>query len=172
MKLPRFQFNREKYNLKNAGPYLVAYFVPVLVLVIIFIEKGIWPVGNQCFLRTDLYHQYAPFFRELKRKLSEGGSLFYSWNIGGGTNYWALSAYYLASPLNILIVFWPKNYIIEFITFQIVNKLALCSLTLTYYLNKRHDKHGPAGYPAAFGLQLERHVARLYLALPARNSRP
>ncbi|MBR6406649.1 MAG: YfhO family protein [Lachnospiraceae bacterium] len=150
MKLPRFQFNREKYNLKNAGPYLVAYFVPVLVLVIIFIEKGIWPVGNQCFLRTDLYHQYAPFFRELKRKLSEGGSLFYSWNIGGGTNYWALSAYYLASPLNILIVFWPKNYIIEFITFQIVNKLALCSLTLTYYLNKRHDKHGPAGYPAAF----------------------
>ncbi len=144
------KINREKYNLRNAGPYLVAYFVPVLVLVIIFIEKGIWPVGNQCFLRTDLYHQYAPFFRELKRKLGEGGSLFYSWNIGGGTNFWALSAYYLASPLNILIVLWPKNYIIEFITFMIVNKLALCSLSLTYYLNKKHDKHASGGYAAAF----------------------
>ncbi|MBR6321244.1 MAG: YfhO family protein, partial [Lachnospiraceae bacterium] len=117
---------------------------------VIFIAKGIAPFGDQCFLRTDLYHQYAPFFRELKRKFSEGGSLFYSWNIGGGTNFWALSAYYLASPANILVVFWPKNYVIEFITFLIVNKIALCSLTLTWYLNKRHDKHGIAGYPAAF----------------------
>ncbi len=150
MKAPIIKINREKYSLKNLGPYLTAYFVTVVVLVIVFIEKGIWPVGDQCFLRTDLYHQYAPFFRELKRKLSEGGSLFYSWNIGGGTNFWALSAYYLASPFNILIVFWPKNYIIEFVTFMIVNKLALSSLTLTYYLNKRHGLHAASGYPAAF----------------------
>ena len=142
--------NREKYNLKNAAPYLTAFFVPVIVLLIIFIEKGIAPFGDQCFLRTDLYHQYAPFFRELKRKLSEGGSLFYSWNIGSGTNYWAIVAYYLASPLNVLIVLWPRDCIIEFITFMIVNKLALCSLTLTYYLNKKHDKHGINGFPAAF----------------------
>lgn len=145
-----FRFDREKFRLKVLLPYLLAFFIPVLVMLIIFLQRGIWPFGERCFLRTDLYHQYAPFFQELKHKFSHGGSLEYTWNIGGGTNFWALSAYYLASPLNLLVVLCPQKYIIEFVTAMIVCKQGLCSVTLTYYLNKKHDKHGLAAYPAVF----------------------
>ncbi len=140
----------KKHFMKKAGPYLVAFFLPVFVMCIVFLERGFYPFGDRCFLRTDLYHQYAPFFQELKKKFSEGGSLFYDWNIGAGTNFWALSAYYLASPLNLLVALCPQKYIIEFITFMIVNKEGLCSLTVAYYLNKRHKKTGITAYPAAF----------------------
>ena len=148
LKIPALKLKKPSF--KRSGPYLLAFLLPVFVMCIVFLERGFYPFGDRCFLRTDLYHQYAPFFQELKKKLAEGGSLFYDWNIGAGTNFWALSAYYLASPLNLLVVLCPQKYIIEFITFMIVNKQGLCSLTVAYYLNKRHHKTGLAAYPAAF----------------------
>lgn len=141
---------QKKYNIETAGPYLTAFFLPILVMIIVFIERGIAPFGDQCFLRTDLYHQYAPFFQELKFKMQHGGSLFYDWNIGGGTAFLPIFAYYLASPLNVFLFLCPASLIIEFITYMIVIKLGLASLSLTIYLNKSHGKSAIAGYPAAF----------------------
>ena len=141
---------KNKKSIAGIWPYVAAFFIPVLVMILVFIERGIWPFGDQCFLRTDLYHQYAPFFKELRTKLVSGGSMFYSWNIGGGTNFWALSAYYLASPTNVLVLLCPEKYVIEFVTTLIVVKIGLCSVTMTYYLNKRHEKKGADAYSAIF----------------------
>ncbi|MGP1349290.1 MAG: YfhO family protein [Stomatobaculum sp.] len=128
---------------------LTAFAVPVLVILLIFIQRGIFPFGEQSFLRTDLYHQYAPFFSEFRHKLTGGGSLLYSWNVGMGVNFAAIYAYYLASPLNWLIVLCPKNYIIEFITLMIVIKTGLCGLTMTRYLQLRAAPGGATGAPTA-----------------------
>lgn len=59
-----------------------------------FCTKGVFPFGDESFLRTDMYHQYAPFFAEFRHKLADGGSLLYSWNVGMGVNFAALYAYY------------------------------------------------------------------------------
>lgn len=117
----------------------VAFFVPMIIMVIIFIQRGIFPFGDQSFLRTDMYHQYAPFFSEFQHKLRTGGSLLYSWDIGMGVNFSALYAYYLASPMNWLILLCPKAYIIEFMTYMIVFKIGLSGLTFAWYL-KKHCK--------------------------------
>ena len=58
---------------------LIAFLVPVILMILIFIVRGIFPFGSKSFLRTDLYHQYAPFFSEFQYKLQNGGSLLYSW---------------------------------------------------------------------------------------------
>lgn len=124
---------------RTGDAYLTAFFVPVLVMIIIFIQRGIFPFGENSFLRTDMYHQYAPFFSEFQYKLQHGGSLLYSWDVGLGVNFSGLYAYYLASPFNWLIVLWPKKYIIEFMTIMIVLKIGFCGLTMAYYL-KRHSR--------------------------------
>jgi uncharacterized membrane protein YfhO len=141
---------KRKFSWTNAGPYICAFFIPVLVMLVVFIERGIWPFGNRCFLCTDLYHQMAPFHKELQWKLTTGGSLLYSWNIGAGTNFWTLSAYYNASPWTFLVGLWPEDYVIEFITWSAVFKIALSSLTMAYYLNKRQGRKGVEGYAGAF----------------------
>lgn len=115
---------------------MAAFLVPVVIMVIIFAQRGIFPFGEESFLRTDMYHQYAPFFSEFHHKLKEGGSLLYSWDIGMGVNFSALYAYYLASPLNWLLVLCPKGLIIEFMTYSIVLKIGLSGLTFAYYLRK------------------------------------
>ena len=95
--------------LRPGDGLIAAFFVPVAVLIILFAQRGIFPFGEECFLRTDMYHQYAPFFSEFQYKLKQGGSLLYSWDIGMGVNFSALYAYYLASPVNWLIILCPKN---------------------------------------------------------------
>ena len=85
-------------------------------MLLLFLQRGIYPFGEESFLRTDLYHQYAPFFSEFQYKLQHGGSLFYSWNIGLGVNFTAIYAYYLASPLNWFVLLFPKRFVINIVS--------------------------------------------------------
>lgn len=132
-----FSYRKKKSSLiKPSDAYMAAFLVPVLVMVIIFVQRRIFPFGEESFLRTDMYHQYAPFFSEFHHKLKEGGSLLYSWDVGMGVNFSALYAYYLASPLNWLLILCPKSLIIEFMTYSIVIKTGLAGLAMAYYLRK------------------------------------
>ncbi|RGY99125.1 hypothetical protein DXA13_09120 [Clostridium sp. AM58-1XD] len=129
---------------KPADGLAVAFWIPVVIMVIIFIQREIFPFGDESFLRTDMYHQYAPFFSEFQYKLKHGESLLYSWDVGMGVNFSALYAYYLASPLNWLIWLCPKRFIIEFMTYSIVFKIGLSGMSFAYYL-KRHCRTNDFG---------------------------
>lgn len=76
---------------------------------------------------------------EFMDKLKHGGSLSYSWNIGMGSNFVALYAYYLASPINWLVALIPQNLVIEFMTYMVVLKIGLSGLSFCWYLS-RHFK--------------------------------
>ena len=41
--------------LKPRDGLMIAFFVPVLVMICIFAQRGIFPFGERCFLRTDMY---------------------------------------------------------------------------------------------------------------------
>jgi len=142
--------NKNKTWFRRTDALIAAFIVPVLIMIIIYVERGIFPFGSRTYLRTDLYHQYAPFMSEFQYKLTHGGSLLYSWNVGMGVNFSALYAYYLASPLNWLVALAPKAYLIEFINIMIILKTGLAGLTMTYYLGK-HSKNSTFA-PAFFGI--------------------
>ena len=88
---------------------LAAFFLPVLITVLAFAVTGIYPFGENQITVIDMYHQYVPFLSELQYKLHHGGSLFYSWHGAGGFNFWNLLSYYGASPLNLLLFFFPGS---------------------------------------------------------------
>lgn len=136
-KMKRKRFPRfDDITIRSNDGLKIAFFIPMVIMVIIFIQRGIFPFGDESFLRTDMYHQYAPFFSEFQHKLRNGGSLLYSWDIGMGVNFAALYAYYLASPMNWLILLCPKSLVIEFMTYMIVFKTGLSGLTFAWYLRK------------------------------------
>ena len=91
--------------------YIIAFFIPVIIFTALYFAREIFPFGNNCYLRSDMYHQYAPFFSELWYKIRNAESLTYSWDIGMGTNFTSLYAYYLASPANwIIVLFHTEIY--------------------------------------------------------------
>ncbi len=141
--------------------YLTAFFLPVLVMLIIFIAQEIFPFGDRSFLNIDMYHQYFPFLSEFYHKIKNGESLFYSWNTGIGSNFWALYVYYLATPTNWLALLCPEQYLMEFITYMIIIKIGLCGVSFTCYLRKHFHTDSPvivcfavmyalSGYMAAY----------------------
>lgn len=125
--------------MKKKIPLLASFLMPLVIAVAICIRHEVFPFGEQCILHIDMYHQYCPFFTELMEKIKTGSSFFYSWNVGLGADFVSLYAYYLASPLNWLIVLCPAGAVIEFMTILVILKIALCGLTFAYYL-KEHFK--------------------------------
>lgn len=139
----------EKNETKSAKwarrlPLFAAFLIPLLISVIICIDHEVYPFGERCLLQVDMYHQYCPFFTEFVDKLRSGESLMYSWTIGLGADFVSLFAYYLASPLNWLILLCPKGYVIEFMSILMIVRISLCGLTFAYYLKKHFHTNHPA----------------------------
>lgn len=115
-------------------PLWAGFLIPLLIAMIICIDHGVYPIGDQCILQVDMYHQYCPFFSELLDKIKTGGSIFYSWKIGLGADFVSLFAYYLASPMNIFLLLCPPDYVIEFMTILVLLKIAFSGMAFTCYL--------------------------------------
>ncbi len=126
--------NKIKGFLLSNKLILIAFALPVLLVVLAFAVTGIYPFGDAQIAVIDMYHQYVPFLGELQYKLQEGGSLFYTWNGAGGSNFWNLMAYYGASPLNLLLILFPKKLIMEGITVVLLIKIGLAGSFMAIYL--------------------------------------
>ena len=124
----------------------LAFGIPFIASIIICAVIGIYPFGNQCVLHVDMYHQYCPFFVELREKLTTGGSLLYSWNLGLGSDFISLFAYYLSSPLNWLLVICPENLVIEFMTLTIIIKISVAGLCFFLYVKEHFGLVKEDGY--------------------------
>lgn len=139
--------------------YLWSFLLPIFVLICLYIIKEVHPFGDRMYLARDMYHQYAPFFSELYNKLTNGGSLTYSWNIGLGTNFTGLYAYYLASPLNWFLALINRNHLIEVMNIFIILKLALSSVTCSYYLRCKYQRSELAVLAISLFYALSSYVA-------------
>lgn len=125
--------------------FLLSFFIPAFIFAYGFAENGIRPFdsdGSSQMLIIDLWHQYYPFFRVEREKLLSGGSFLYSWQNGLGSDFLSLIAYYAASPINWISVFFGADHVREALSFILVGKIGFagaffsCFLRYTY---KRRD---------------------------------
>ncbi len=129
---------KRRIRIQINGGLAAAWAIPTGIMLAIFFLRSIFPFGDRSFLYMDMYHQYMPFFSEFHDKLWEGGSLFYTWNVGVGSNFLALYVYYLSCPLHFLGALVPKAYILEFLSYLVVGKVGLCGLTSCLYLQRHY----------------------------------
>lgn len=117
-------------------PFLAAIVV-FFVLLIIFMKARIAPFGNNSFTVADSKVQYLDFFMYFKDVLNGKNNIDFSFgNLLGSTNI-AVFSYYLASPLNLLIVFFKKSQLLSFFDLLVMLKLSISAATCTYFLQQR-----------------------------------
>ena len=125
----------------TVGFYLfLAFFIPFALMFFAFMVAKVSPFGNNQILVTDLWHQYYPFLVDYQDKLQHGGSLLWTWKSGGGTNYLALMAYYLASPLNFFSVLVPADKLREFLYVITCMKIGCAGLCYALFLKLTFKK--------------------------------
>ena len=138
---------------------LLSFAIPFLIMLTIFIINGIFPFGDESFMHSDMYHQYVPFLSEMLSKLRNNESLGYSWNVGVGTNFLALYAYYMASPFNWLVVLFPDQYLIEFMSYLVILKIGFCGFTFAWYLTRHFKTRSVAVVPFAVFYAMSGYLA-------------
>lgn len=129
-------------------PLLLSFFIPFAICCLAFTvvslllsQRGLYPFGNDMILAHDGWHQYYPFFSDFRDRLVNGGSLEYTWNIGMGTGYASLFAYYLSSPLNLLCLLVPSDYLPELYAFLTILKISFSGLFFAIYLRTVYRKN-------------------------------
>lgn len=120
---------------------ILALVVPLILMVTAFGIMEVSPFGDKQILVTDLWHQYFPFLVDFQDKLKNGESLFWTWSVGSGVNYFALMSYYLASPLNFLSAFVPGDWLREFLMFSVAVKIACAGMFTAIFLRSIFKKN-------------------------------
>ena len=119
-----------------------AFLLPIFLLCAVFLSFRVHPLGDTSLLTCDLFHQYAPILAEIRSKILSGESLFYTWNMGLGTNFWPLLTYNGASPLNIILLFFPQAYISDGFSLMILLRTGLSGLFFSLLFYKKDGREG------------------------------
>lgn len=117
-----------------------SFLLPLFLLVLLWIALQLAPFGDNNLLVSDLGTQYLPFLNSFKRFFEEGSYSLYSFSDALGGNILVFSAYYLISPFNFLVLFFPYNALPIAALLIITLKISSIGLSMFYYLNKTYKQ--------------------------------
>lgn len=118
---------------KKYWEYILAFLIPVIVVLVHCIMRETWLFGGGSMLRGEAGTQYLYFFEELWNKVHGGDVSFFSWNALGGFDFYLNALYYAVSPATLIILLFPKSGIENALQFFMVLKWALMSFSAVYF---------------------------------------
>ena len=138
-------------------PLITAVFCAAAA-VLGFAVAGVYPFGRNTVVTGDLYSQYMPFIVYLKRFFSGRGSLLYTAEAGLGEAMLPTFAYYLSSPLNLLVILFPISVLTEYFFVIIVVKVALSGASTAFALKRITGAGNAACFTGAVMYALSMYV--------------
>lgn len=127
------EINNQQKDRVNILVYSLSFFIPAIVMLLIFKARGFYPFGDKSLFIMDMRDQYLEFFASLRNLASGDDSLFFSWSRSMGGNYMGLFAYYIASPLSFITVFFPLKNLPFAIFLLTVLKIGLAGLSFAVF---------------------------------------
>ena len=136
--------------------YGLSVGLPILIALFVLKQQGFYPFGSKTLFIMDMKDQYLEFFASLRNVVSGDDSLFLSWSRSMGGNYLGLFAYYIASPLSLLTIFFPVRKMTSAILLLTLLKLGLAGGSFAYFADYLWKRSGleAAGRFAAIPLSV------------------
>lgn len=116
---------------------ILSFLIPCVIFILFCWSRKIGVFGENSLLISDFQAQYVILLKYLRNL--EDGNLWYSLSKGLGGGMIGTFAYYLSSPLNLLIFLFPKSAIVDVSILLIGLKISLCGLTMYFFL-RHHFK--------------------------------
>ncbi|MBO7563823.1 MAG: YfhO family protein [Clostridiales bacterium] len=133
---------------------IASFFLPILVLLLVAYKLNIFPFSSNIFMSDSTQATYIPVVTELRRKILSRESLLYTWNAGGGSDFWARIASFAASPFVLIYVVFPEKDIPKLTEIIFALKVAFASLSFFILLWKKENAVSPVtvGISVAYSL--------------------
>ena len=141
--------------------YLKMFLLTFLILFCILLILGIYPFGDKTLIVTDLRDQYLVFINYLKSILLNSGNIFYTFSGSMGESFLPLASYYLISIFNIFTLPFKGDLMPLILTFIILIKISLSSVTMLYYIDKKYG-HKDINYLFALSYGLMSYNVAFY----------
>ncbi len=117
------------------------FFLPMMVMWIIYICMEVFPFGEESVLVLDLNGQYVYFFEELKNIIHGDGSLLYSFSRAMGGEFFGIFAYYLSSPFSFIVALFPDSMMTEALLVMFLLKTGFCGFTFGVYIDSTRKRN-------------------------------
>lgn len=131
-------FKRIDANFADMRHMWLAFFLPMAVMALIYIAMEVWPFGKSSVLVLDLNGQYVYYFEALRDILRGEQGILYSFERALGGEFLGIVAYYLASPLSVIVALFPEGHITEALYTILLLKCGLSGMNMCIYLHKSH----------------------------------
>lgn len=122
---------------KGAWIYILSFLIPTIIVLGVMIYQGITPFGDSSVFIWDARLQHKDYYGYLWDVFHGNASIEFSSGKSLGGRMLGLIGFYIASPLNILLIFFEKSQIPTFMALMIVLRIGLCGLTSQFFLRKR-----------------------------------
>ena len=123
---------------KQELPLLAAAFLlPVLLALAACAVLGLAPFGSGSLAVYDAQAQYLSYYAFYQDLFFRGADFLYSTEKVLGGSVFGLFAYYLSSPLQLLMLLFPGEKLPLALDLLIIGKLGLCGLTMALFLRRR-----------------------------------
>lgn len=116
--------------------WLLAFLLPAMLYLVVLAASKTVPFGGGSLLLWDAWEQDSAFLPYWRGVLAGGHDLLYSLSRGLGGGMAGMIGFYLASPLNFLLLLFPDGAFPLAFSFLVVLRIGLCGLTLFVFLQK------------------------------------
>ncbi len=125
-----------KKFLKKYNNYLILIGITLLIFIIIFITKGIYPFGKNTLIYSDMYDQLTSYYYYLYDCFKGTSSFLINFSSSSGINFFGIICYYLLSPFSLLVLLVDRSKIYLVVSVIVVLKIVLCNVTCLYMIKK------------------------------------
>ena len=128
--------------MKKIKEYLIAPIIVLLICLVVFLLKGIYPFGNQTIASGDFGQSYIPFYYFLYDVFHGTKSIFFDYALGLGSNtYGGFVVDGLFNPTSWIILLSSRSNIPYMLSFVMILKLMFIALTSYILFKKINPKH-------------------------------
>ncbi|MCF1685860.1 YfhO family protein [Tetragenococcus halophilus] len=122
---------------KNKWYMMASFFIPFLVMAIMYLTIGIYPGSDRSVMASDAFSQFSNFHASFRNALLGEQSFLYTWNASLGLNFLSLISYYLGGFFTPLVLFFPNQLMPDALYFLTLIKIGSAGLSFWFYASHR-----------------------------------
>lgn len=123
--------------MKKKMRFIIPSIITLIILLIIFFLKGLYPFTNNSLVQVDADYQFIPVLYRIYDFLHGNANIIYE-DIGFGNNIYISMIIQgsIFSPLSLLLYFTSRSNIVNYFNIIVIVKMCLISFTTYLYINK------------------------------------
>ena len=113
--------------------YFISGLVVAVILLIVFLVKGMYPFGKNYIMWGDMYEQIVPMYYNFYDVIRNGKSILIDYTGGVASSFIPNFFYYILSPFTLLVLLFKRSNIPNVVNIIVLLKIVLSTVTCNYF---------------------------------------